>query len=560
MLKNVHLKNLALIKEADIDLGRGLNILTGETGAGKSIILGSINIALGAKASRSFIRSNEEYGLVELIFSADPASNKLLASMDINTDEENIIVTRKISADGSISKINGCSSAVAQLKELTASLVDIHGQHENQKLLNPSNHLKLVDDFGRKSFGIYELKEKVREAYTEFKELKKKYSLLQKDPEELKKEIDFLNYEINEIDEAGLKIGEDESLEEEFKKLSNAQQISAGLKKIRYDLSEAGDSVQARISDALKELEYIIKMDPGMKELKDLLMDADSIVKDAGHDLSGYINDHAFDPERYKETGDRLNEINRLKSRYGNSIEDIICYQNELKSRLQELGDLEKNREKTLREMDRLRKEANSSATELSDKRKAAALILEKKITDNLNELNFLNVDFKIEFSRSDKIYADGFDKVQFMISTNVGEKRKALDKVASGGELSRIMLAVKAAYSDSDKIETMIFDEIDSGISGRTASMVAKKLKALSKDHQIICITHLPQIAAMADRHFLIDKAVEDGSTVTLIRKLDEEGSLKELARLTGGDITESALIHAREMRDSKGGDIHGI
>lgn len=577
MLQNVHLKNLALIKEADINLGRGLNIMTGETGAGKSIIIGSINMALGDKASHSFIRNGAEYGLVELVFDThDERVSQILSSYDIPFEDNQVIITRKIAPESSTAKINGEAVTLSRLREVTSLLVDIHGQHEHQTLLNPANHLTIIDEFAGSR--IEAIKHELKKNYSEYKKLRNEYRQFAQNPEELAKEISFLEFEIKEIEDAQLKANEDTLLEAEYKKSSAAQQINEGLMKLRSNFIDENGSIINRLSDGLRELNYLITIEPELKNFQTPMMDLDSIARDLGHDLSHFIDAHTFNAARYNEIHERLNDINRLKSKYGNSVEEILHYKEELTNKLSSIKSYARNKASIAAKMEKIRSEVNILAQDLSDQRKSSARILEKRISDNLKDLNFLNVDFKINFSKADKIYENGFDKVEFMISTNVGEPVKPLVKVASGGELSRVMLAIKAAIADADHTETLIFDEIDTGISGITAQMVAEKMASLChagdtandgtyqteqdaagnnpqhpNGHQLICITHLPQIAAMADTHFVIEKSVSDGSTISGIRKLSENDSVLELARLISGNIiTQTTLKSAEEMKSA--------
>ena len=550
MLKNVHLQNLALIREADIDFGQGLNILTGETGAGKSIIIGSINIALGDKANKAFIRSGADYGLVELHFeTSDPRVHALMEDLGIPDDDGNILITRRITADGSISRINGASVTLAGVKAVTSLLVDIHGQHDHQSLLNPSHHLDLVDSSGGEK--LRGIREAFHSCYQEYKALRADYRQFSQDPEELAKELSFLEFELREIEEAGLKPGEDTLLEAEYKKLSGAEKVSEGLQKIKAMLFDSADSAYGRISDSLKEIQYLMTQDPDLKVFSDYLMDLDSISGDMGHELDRYLDDNTFNRQRFDEIHQRLNEINRLKSKYGSTLEEIRAYQEKLSDRILSIRNYASRKDELLAQMEKVRASVNQYAVQLSDSRKETAKVLEAQIRSNLEDLNFLNVDFEIHFEKADKIYENGFDKVEFLISTNPGEPVKPLARIASGGELARIMLAIKSSSAESDRIETLIFDEIDTGISGRTARKVAERLALLSHDHQLICITHLPQIAAMADTHFSIEKSVSEGSTISGIRKLSRPDSIIELARLlSGNEITENTLLSAEEMK----------
>ena len=550
MLKHVHLKNLALIREADIDFEKGLNILTGETGAGKSIIIGSITIALGDKASKSFIRTGSDYGLVELVFSS--SNEKVFHTMEdlgIPREEDQIIISRRITADGSTSRINGTSVTLANLKAVTSLLVDIHGQHDHQSLLNPSQHLRIVDEAGGEA--LEQILREFRSCYQEYKALRGRYQKFSQNPEELAKEISFIEYEIKEIEEAALKPDEDTLLQAEHKKLAAAEKISGGLSRIRSSLFDNADSASGRISDAIRELHFLESFDPGLKSLSDYLMDLESISRDMDHELSSYLEDNTFQAERYQAVQDRLDVISRLKGKYGRTLQDISEYHDSLCAKLSQLKDYEANREELQKQMDTVKARVNRLAVQLSDCRRQAASDLEQRIVRNLKDLNFLEADFRIHFEKADKIYENGFDKVEFLISANPGEPPRPLARIASGGELSRIMLAIKSSSAQADSIGTLIFDEIDTGISGRTARKVAEKLALLSHDHQLICITHLPQIAAMADTHFSIEKSVSEGSTISGIRKLRRPDSILELARLlSGSEITEITLQSAEEMK----------
>ncbi|MCF0142734.1 MAG: DNA repair protein RecN [Parasporobacterium sp.] len=550
MLKNVHLKNIALIKEADFDYEKGLNIMTGETGAGKSIIISSINIALGDKANRSIIRTGADYGLVELTFIAeDERPLQFLDSIDISRNDREITITRKITQEQSISKINGEKCSVSNIKELTGLLIDIHGQHDHQSLLNSANHINIVDSFGGRDIEI--LKEKVKSEYNHYKELRKESLTYDMDEETLKKEKALIEHELKEIDDAGLKEGEDSALEAEYKAIQANETVSGALSEALYFLNDEKSGAADAVSKSLGSVLSLDSSDEEIKNLKNLLMDLDSLAKDAVKDLSSYLNSHPYNAERLKELIDRLNVINHLKSRYGSTIEEIIKYSDSQKEKLSVYANYAENRDKIYAKLKESKSLLNQYAHELSDKRKEVASAMGPDIIAHLKELNFLSAEFAIDFKRQDKISDSGFDKVEFLISTNPGESLKPLSKVASGGELSRIMLAIKSAIAKNDDVPTMIFDEIDTGISGVTAQKVAEKLFNLSRSHQLICITHLPQIAAMGDIHFAISKEVADGSTISGIRKLTEDQQAMELAKLVGGvTITESALANARELK----------
>ena len=551
MLKNVHIKNLALIKEADIDFEEGLNCMTGETGAGKSIIIGSVNIALGEKANKQMVRKGEESGLVELTFAGvNDKTINLLKELDVTPDGRNIVITRKISQDSSLAKVNGETVTLSNLKKITSMLVDIHGQHDHQSLLNPANHIAILDGFGGDS--INSLKNKVKAEYDAYKDLRRELLGFNMDEQSLEREKSLLEFELEEIEKAALKPGEDDALEAEYKKLSNSEQTYGSLAKVFKAIGSDDASVQNLIGNAIKEMSAAEKIDGSLKVFSDTLLDLDSISKDLGKDIERYMNENRFDGERYAFVRDRLNEINRLKSKYGDSIDDIMKYSDDISEKLRGFENYAETKAALEVKLNEFKINLNHYAHELSDERKRVASVLEPMIIKNLKELNFLNCEFEIHFEKAEKISVGGFDKVEFLISTNPGEPVRPLSKIASGGELSRIMLAIKASIAENDEIPTLIFDEIDTGISGKTAQMVAEKLNLLSRSHQIICITHLPQIAAMADAHYQIHKEAVDGTTISDVTKLDMDGMVREIAGLFGGmEITESNIESARELKE---------
>jgi len=550
MLKNVYIKNLALIQEADINYTSGLNIMTGETGSGKSIIISAVNMALGGKANKAMIRNGADFGLVEISFAnSDPRVNDLLKQKDISIDEDNIItISRKVSQDSSTSKINGESVNLATLKEVSSLLIDVHGQHDHQSLLNPLKHLDIVDDFAGKE--VSDIKNEVRKYYDSYRAIKKEYLELNLDDESLNREIELIKFEINEIEEAAILPKEDELLEAEYKKLSNSETIMSAVNKAYVNFSDEEKGAIKKIFDSLRFIDDAVVYEPELKEFKSILMDIDSMSKDLSHSLSHYIENNKFDGERYKVVSDRLNLINKLKSKYGSSLEDIAKYHDTLSNKLKQYEnyyDIKAEKEKDLKEC---ASKLNKLSHELSETRQKAAKKLEPLITKNLMDLNFLNVEFVIEFSKNEKISINGFDKAEFLIKLNPGEPLLPLARTASGGEMSRVMLAIKSSIAENDEIPTLIFDEIDTGISGLTAGKVGEKLAFLSQNHQIICITHLPQIAAMADAHFQIKKGVEGGSTISGIELLSQDERVNELAKLVGGStVSQAALENAKEL-----------
>lgn len=548
MLHNLHVKNLALIDEAEVDFSKGLNILSGETGAGKSIIIGSIGVALGEKASKDIIRKDADYALVELLFSVDDIVKKKLQALDIPMEDDQVILTRRISGGRPIAKINSESVSTAKLKEAAALLIDIHGQHEHQSLLNQKNHLQILDAYAKKE--LKEVLPKLSKAYHEYLEIRNELKEASLDSEQRTRELSFLQYEVEEIENANLTVGEDEELELQYQRMSNNQKIIGSLSQT-YNLT-AENGAADFTGRALQELAGICAYDGQVKVLEGQLLEVDNLLNDFNRELAEYMVDAEFDEETFYEVEKRLDLVNHLKAKYGSTIEKILCEYESKQARIEKLSDydayltgLRQNLEKKKAQLDKLCQKASKI-------RQKEALTLTEKIKSALIDLNFLDVQFELQFTRKKEYTACGYDEAEFLISTNPGEPLRSMTRIASGGELSRIMLAIKAVLADCDEIGTLIFDEIDTGISGRTAQMVSEKMSVISKRHQVICITHLPQIAAMADTHFLIEKQAEQYETKTSIRKLQEEESITELGRMLGGvKITDTVLKSAKEMKD---------
>lgn len=552
MLLNLHVKNLALIEEVDVDFEKGLIVLTGETGAGKSLILGSVNIALGNKASKDMIRKGTDYSLVELTFSVSENCAKQLKKYDIYMEEDNIVtVTRKISEGRSISKINGETVNIKTLKNVMSLLIDIHGQHDHQSLLYTKNHLDILDKFAKDS--ILELKEQIKEEYSKYTKLIKKLEEFNIDEGQKAREIEFAEYEVNEIESANLKPEEDVQVEEEFKKLSNSKEIVSALSEIYNALSyETAGGLGDIINKAVMDINSIKGMDEKISQFQTELYDIDNLCRELTSQIYDYNSGMDFNPEYVREVEERLDVINHLKLKYGNSIEEILRYKEEKEEYLEKLNNMTDEMESVKNQISELEGTLNNLCTKLSEQRKKAAKELEVLVKQALVDLNFIAVEFEIQITRKESIGENGFDNVEFMISTNPGESVKPLVKVASGGELSRIMLAIKSILATEDDIDTLIFDEIDTGISGQTAMKMAEKMAKISRNHQVICISHLSQIAAMADSHYLIKKTADENSTTTSIKKLTRQQSIEELVRINGGSgITEAGLIHATEMKD---------
>ena len=552
MLLNLHVKNLALIEEVDVDFEKGLIVLTGETGAGKSLILGSVNIALGNKASKDMIRKGTDYSLVELTFSVSENCAKQLKKYDIYMEEDNIVtVTRKISEGRSISKINGETVNIKTLKNVMSLLIDIHGQHDHQSLLYKKNHLDILDKFAKDS--ILELKEQIKEEYSKYTKLIKKLEEFNIDEGQKAREIEFAEYEVNEIESANLKPEEDVQVEEEFKKLSNSKEIVSALSEIYNALSyETAGGLGDIINKAVMDINSIKGMDEKISQFQTELYDIDNLCRELTSQIYDYNSGMDFNPEYVRKVEERLDVINHLKLKYGNNIEEILRYKEEKEEYLEKLNNMTDEMESVKNQISELEGTLNNLCTKLSEQRKKAAKELEVLVKQALVDLNFIAVEFEIQITRKESIGENGFDNVEFMISTNPGESVKPLVKVASGGELSRIMLAIKSILATEDDIDTLIFDEIDTGISGQTAMKVAEKMAKISRNHQVICISHLSQIAAMADSHYLIKKTADENSTTTSIKKLTRQQSIEELVRINGGSgITEAGLIHATEMKD---------
>ena len=516
MLLELHVRNLALIEKADVEFGEGLNILTGETGAGKSIIIGSVTMALGGKASRESIRHGADHAYVELVFSVSGEDKiKALRDLEVEPAEDGlVIVSRKIMASRSVSRINDETVTTARLRQIKA--------------------------------GTQPVKQKIADGYQSYRALVQRLEEFDMDSESRIREADFLRFEIQEIEEAGLKDGEEEELTAVYRKFSHSQKIAASL-------GEAYNAVEGEwLSRALKEVEQVVEFDHALDNIRDQLYDADSILEDAKREISSYMSSVEFDEETFRQTEERLDLIHNLQAKYGATISKINQKLEEKRKRLDELEDYDYHREQTKKELDQCRNHLEGFCAQLSEIRKKASRDLVKKIRDGLIDLNFLDVEFDMEFRRLEHFSASGWDEAQFIISTNPGQPMRPLKDVASGGELSRIMLAIKTVLADSDDIPTLIFDEIDTGISGRTAQKVSEKLSYIAGSHQVICITHLPQIAAMADAHFEISKSASNGSTLTTIRILDRQASVEELARLLGGaEITDTVRKNAAEMKE---------
>ncbi|ABX42860.1 DNA repair protein RecN [Lachnoclostridium phytofermentans] len=552
MLLSLHVKNFAIIDEVEVYFKDHLNILTGETGAGKSILIDSINVALGGKVTKDIIRKNCEYALVELVFVTNrPEVLKLLEENDLPTEDGQILISRKIMTNGrSICKLNGENVTAQLLKDIATLLLDIHGQHEHQSLLYKHKHLEMIDRFAKEEAAVH--KEKVQELYHSYQKLKEEYDNAEIDEDKRLRELSFLEYEMNEIEEAKLVMDEDISLQAEYKKLSNANLINENLSGAYKQTSDSSDSAADLVSRAVKFLSKISEYDLQLNGFLTQLIDIEGLLNDFNRDVSEYLSDSGDGLEGFIEVENRLNLINHLKSKYGNSIGEIFNYYKNLDSKKKKYEAYDEYLQDLRQKIDVTEQKLRKECEILSSIRRKTSSQLAEKMKAALIDLNFLDVNFEIEIKQLNNYTVNGLDEAEFMISTNPGEPIRPLAKIASGGELSRIMLAIKSVMAKKDDIQTLIFDEIDVGISGRTAQKVSEKLGLLAGEHQILCITHLPQIAAMADTHFIIEKNTDGISTNTNIRQLDETEVVQELARILGGaKITDNVLTNALEMKE---------
>lgn len=551
MLTNIHIENYALIDCLDIDINEGLNIITGETGAGKSIILGAIGAALGAKINSDVIRAGEEYSFISVSFHINDADKlKALTELDaVDLSDGDIIVTRKIFPARSVFKINGVTVSAAQVRSLSSLIIDIHSQRDNLLLLKTENQLKLVDSFGDDEFR--KLMDRQKSLYEEYTECNSKLANIGDDASLREREISLLQYEIKEIEEASLTVEEDEELEEKFSKMSYLEKIRRGVAESLQSLESGDVNSIDLLGKAIKSLGDAINYDKDLVQIYDALKEAESILSDASGDLYSYIENNEMDEEEFARITNRIDLYNTLKRKYNGSVKGILEALDEKIERLDTLINSDEYITKLKDRINELIDEMNQVCQSLHDKRVGIAEHLQSLIMSEMTDLNFNNVQFLIEVRKNDTFSSNGYDSVEFLISLNSGEDVKPLKNIASGGEISRIMLAIKSVIADRDIMGTMIFDEIDTGISSRTAQCVAEKMHNISKSHQIICITHLPQIAAMADTHFYVYKEVSDNKTITCMRELDEESQINELARFLGGSkITENVMENAKEMK----------
>ncbi len=541
MISNIHIKNIGIIDDLEINLNKGMNVFTGETGAGKSLIIDAINIICGGRFSKEIIRKGENHSYVELcMYSPD----------DINSVDGNIIITREIYSNGrNMCKINGRLVTVAELKNFMSNYIEIHGQNANQQLFDNKTHIKYLDNFIGKE--IFDLKVEYKNKYTRYNEIKRELRENYGDEKEKQRKLDLLRYQLNEIQEAKLKTGEEEKLEEKRKIILNSE-------KIAKNLSEANEAVGENtidmLSSAIRALEKIEEIDSKYTETIENLRNSYYNLQEVSRDINNYMEDIEFDEREIEKIETRLDTLYNLKRKYGNNIEEILKYGEEVKTEIDKIENVDKYNEQLKKEQKELENEMTKLAEKISEIRKEEAQKLSSKINKELLDLEMTNaiINIKVEY-KINEFFEDGKDSVQILIKTNVGENESELSKIASGGEMSRIMLAIKKVLTEVDRIPVVIFDEIDTGISGKASRTVASKMKSISKEHQVICVSHLAPIAAIADYNYFISKKVENERTTTSVQLLNEQEVICEIARISSGEINEVTLKYANELRNQK-------
>ncbi|MBS4539977.1 DNA repair protein RecN [Clostridium sp. D2Q-11] len=555
MLLELNIKNFAIIDDLNISFTKGFNVLTGETGAGKSIIIDAVSMILGERSNKDFIKTGKDKAIIEALFHLDNPRNinSILKEYGIDCEPDNtLLISREIHLNGrSFSRVNGHTITLTMLKQLTHYLVDIHGQHEHQSLLSSENHIELIDSLGGKDLNSY--KDEIYNKYLELNDLKKRLSSIVIDEMERERKIDLLKFQVDEINTAELKSNEEDMLMNEYSKLSNQEEISKILNQ-SYNALDYNDYNDISIIDRLNvishDLNKISKFDDTLNNYYDNINDIIYQMQDFARDIRSYSENIEYDPERLEFLDGRIELINKLKRKYGSNISEVLNYRDDITEELDKIINDEKEINELHKKIENKEMELLKLSKNLSKIRKNIIDKFEKDIINELYELNMKNVNFKVNHEILLSPNIKGIDKIEFLISTNLGEPLRKLSKIVSGGEMSRIMLAIKSITAETDNISTMIFDEIDTGISGRTAQIVGEKITNISRNHQVLCITHLPQIAAMADSHFLILKNTKINETRTHVRNLGYEDRIDELSRLLGGvDLTSTTRLHAKEM-----------
>lgn len=545
MLEQLSIKNVAVIDHLEVSFKNGVSVLTGETGAGKSIIIDSINMILGSRGNKELVRHGTENADVQAVFTLNTELKSLLSENDIDFDDDNVIISRRITKDGkSTARINGTIVTLSLLRDIADRLINIHGQHDNQALLTPAKHIKFLDAYAKTETELQNYKLIYGKYLAAERELE---DLMLNEQEKLQK-TDLLSYQINEIDSAKLLPDEDKSLKEQLSLLENAEKINESADKAYACLYDSPDGMSAYdlISSAVAAISEISDLSPELEASYETLTNAMYSVEDAAKEIRAFGENVEFDANALNEAEERLDLINRLKRKYGGTIEEILDFCEKAKTELNGIVNSSERADELKAELKELNEELGAAAAKLTAKRTAAAANLERDIERALHELNMEKAVFSVCVAPQ-KYSSNGADSVEFMIATNPGEDLKPLVKIASGGELSRVMLAIKSILAKTDNVETLIFDEIDTGVSGEAAQKIADKLREIGKTKQVICITHLPQLASAADNHFLIVKDVDNELARTTLRELDTEGRVHELARIVGGG--EAAEEYAREM-----------
>ena len=551
MILEMYMKNCALIEESRLTINSGLNILTGETGAGKSIIIEALGLCLGEKYDRSFLRKGTDKGVCEILVSSKSSNLKeVLDKYDIDYDDDEIIITRVIYSDGkSVARINGRTVKVSILKEVACTIVDLHSQHQNQVLLNKDTHIRFLDLFGEKD--IQKLKANYKESYNEFNKIKKELNDLNenKDDMEIQREIDLIKFQINEIDAANLNPEEYEDLKSQRELCRNSEKIYNNLSLSYEKLYEGNINAVDLIGMASKELSDIASYDKNISEYSENIERIMYELQDISREIRDYKENISFNPYEMEEIEQRIDQINNLRRKYGNSIKDIFEYRQKIQNRLDEILNRDEKVAALKAELEKLESVLYDKAKEVSKARKKVAVDLQDVLIEELHSLNMKNVVFEVSF-REIPFNQNGCDDVEFMASFNLGEDIKPIYKVASGGEMSRFMLAFKTILADIDEIDTIVFDEIDTGISGIAAQIVGENLSKIGKKKQVMCITHLPQIAANGHTHYRIEKNTSNNRTYTNIKELTFDERIDEIARLiAGNNITEKTIEHAHEI-----------
>lgn len=550
MLQELSIKDFAIIDEIQISFQPKMTVLTGETGAGKSIIIDALGLLAGGRGSTEFIRKGEKKAVIQGLFTLPREANtyNILEEYGIDSEDGQIILQRDLYRGGrNICRINGMMVNLATLRKVGETLIDIHGQNEHQELMKPENHIDLLDEYDKKTS---ELRNQYQVVYQNYRKLKLSMEKKEADEKAWAQRLDMLNFQVKEIGEAGLKINEEDELVEEKNKLDNFQAIHDALELSYQILSGEKIDVVGNLGNAMNELSDVSDLSENLQEINTKISDTFYSLEDVARDISDELDSMEWNGERLNEIEERLELIHQLKRKYGDTIEDILHYHSRIVKELREMENAEQNSEKQERQLSEALEKVKELAIKLSKQRKKSAKKLEKMIHEQLNALYMDKAVFEVKFLNNSKLYSKGIDKVEFYIQTNPGEEMGPLAKIASGGELSRIMLALKTIFSQKMGVTSIIFDEVDTGVSGRVAQAIAEKISQISNNSQVLCITHLPQVAAIADNHYYISKSVNDGRTETSLEELDEKQKIREIARmLSGSEITELTLKHAEEL-----------